>query len=63
MMLEPNLRDCMGTGLFRKESNLLNLVTGGVNVIATGSTVRSSRKESNGQKTFRGVTDATDSTQ
>lgn len=48
MMLKPNLGDCMGTGLFRTETNLPNPVTGSVNVKATGSTVRSSRKKSNG---------------
>lgn len=32
MMLGPNLVDCMGIGLFRKETDLPSLVTGTVNV-------------------------------
>lgn len=44
MMLEPNPADCMGYGLFGKETDLPNFVTGSVNVRCIQSMVRSGRK-------------------
>lgn len=41
MMLESYLGDCMGPGLFRKETYLPNLVTGSV----TGLIVRNNRRK------------------
>lgn len=44
VMLEPNPADCMGYGLFGKETDLPNFVTGSVNVRCIQSMVRSGRK-------------------